>query len=38
MSQQRYLQQLRSSVQNNKESAINAIQTQLGKANFRQIF
>lgn len=33
MSQQRYLQQLRSSVQNNKESAINAIQTQLGKAN-----
>lgn len=33
MSQQRYLQQLRSSVQNNKESAINAIKTQLGKAN-----
>lgn len=33
MSQQRYLQQLRSSVQNNKESAINAIQTQLSKAN-----
>lgn len=33
MSQQRYLQQLRSSVQNNKESAIEAIKTQLTIAN-----
>ncbi len=33
MSQQRYLQQLRSSVQNNKESAIEAIKTQLSVAN-----
>lgn len=33
MSQQRYLQQLRSSVQNNKETAITAIKTQISKAN-----
>ena len=33
MSQQRFLQQLRSSVQSNKEAAINAIKSQLGKAN-----
>ena len=33
MSQQCYLQQLRTSVQNNKESAINTIQIQLDKSN-----
>lgn len=33
MSQQRFLQQLRSSVQSNKEAAINAVKSQLGTAN-----
>ena len=33
MSQQRFLQQLRRSVQSNKEAAINAVKSQLGTAN-----